>query len=149
MRVFYAKQRIILAQPYFTKKRLQHRCFSCEYCEIFKNSCFYRTSPLAASALNFILHFQVVNSGCTISSRQFEVEKSCSFICNFIFVIFSSHVEILILSGSYDYDEIEHVLFFQNLIKLIWSNKNVSNFAVYIIKLIWFNKFDQINLTVY
>ena len=27
--------------------------------------------------------------------------------------------------------------------------KNVSNFAVYIIKFIWFDKFDQINLTVY
>ena len=34
--------------------------------------------------------------------------------------------------------------FLKNLIK-----KNVSNFAVYIIKFIWFDKFDQINLTVY
>ena len=31
----------------------------------------------------------------------------------------------------------------------IWSNKNVSSFAVYIIKYIQSNKFDQINLTVY
>ena len=30
-----------------------------------------------------------------------------------------------------------------------WSNKNVSNFAVYIIRFIWLNKFDQIYLTVY
>ena len=29
-----------------------------------------------------------------------------------------------------------------------WSNKNVSNFGVCIIKFIWFNKFDPINLTV-
>ena len=36
---------------------------------------------------------------------------------------------------------------FQNLIKLTWSNKNASNFAVYIMKFIWLNKFDQINLT--
>ena len=35
------------------------------------------------------------------------------------------------------------------MIKLIWSNKNVSNFALYIIKFIWFNEFDQINLAVY
>ena len=27
--------------------------------------------------------------------------------------------------------------------------KNVSNFAVYIVKFIWFDKLDQINLTVY
>ena len=30
-----------------------------------------------------------------------------------------------------------------------WSSKNVPNFAVYLIKFIRFNKFDQINLTVY
>ena len=45
--------------------------------------------------------------------------------------------------------EIEHALYFQNLIKLIWSNKIVSNFAEYIIIFIWFNEFDQINLTMY
>ena len=31
----------------------------------------------------------------------------------------------------------------------IWSTKNDSDFALYIIKFIWFNKFDQINLTMY
>ena len=30
----------------------------------------------------------------------------------------------------------------------IWSNKNLSNFDVYIIKSIWFKKFDQIKGTV-
>ena len=39
------------------------------------------------------------------------------------------------------FHEIVHVLLFQNLIKLIWSNKNVSNFAVFdslnLNKLIW------------
>ena len=33
------------------KKRLQHRCSACEYCEIFENSFFYRTSPVTASEL--------------------------------------------------------------------------------------------------
>ena len=32
----------------FIKKRLQ-QVFSCEYCEFFKNSIFYRTAPVAAS----------------------------------------------------------------------------------------------------
>ena len=39
--------------------------------------------------------------------------------------------------------EIKHELFFQNLIKQIRWNKYESNFAVYIIKFIWSNKFDQ------
>ena len=39
----------------------------------------------------------------------------------------------------------ENTTYFQN----IWSKKNVSNFAVSIIQFTWFNKFDQINLTVY
>ena len=34
-------------------------------------------------------------------------------------------------------------------IKNIWSNKNVLNFAVYIMKFIWCNKYDQIILVVY
>ena len=57
--------------------------------------------------------------------------------------------------GDFNFDW----LFF---IRLIWwnktrsifskcdqTNKNASNFALYIIKFIWFNKFDQINVTVY
>ena len=31
----------------------------------------------------------------------------------------------------------------------IWSNKNIPNFAVNISKFSWFNKFDQIKLTVH
>ena len=31
------------------KKRLWHRCFSCEFCEIYKNTFFYRTTLVAAS----------------------------------------------------------------------------------------------------
>ena len=33
----------------FTKKRLQHK-FSCEYCEIFENTCFEKRLRIAASA---------------------------------------------------------------------------------------------------
>ena len=35
----------------FIKKRLYHRCFACEICGIFKNTFFYRTAPVAVSAL--------------------------------------------------------------------------------------------------
>ena len=42
-----------LSQLFFKRLYLKEtpaQVFSCEYCEIFKNSCFYRISPLAASA---------------------------------------------------------------------------------------------------
>ena len=64
-------------------------------------------------------------------------------------LFFSYNVSILILISSFSsdyFDEIEHVLFFENFIKLIWSNKNISSFALYIVKS---NEFDQINLVVY
>ena len=59
---------------------------------------FYRTNSQAASALNFALYFQV-NSGFTTWIRELLftwIDLSCSFICSFISVNFSSHVEILI-----------------------------------------------------
>ena len=67
---------------------------------------------------------------------------SCLFICSFIFLYFSSDAVIQNFDG---------VLF----VRLIWwnktfyllkigSNKNVSNFVVYIIKFIWFNPGDII-----
>ena len=59
-----------------------------------------------------------------------------------VLLIFSSYVACGDL--KFWFDEWNHVLFFKN-----WSNKNVSNFALEIIKFIWFNKSDQINLTVY
>ena len=64
---------------------------------------FNRTPPLAASALNFTLYFQIVNSGCTIWIRELFtwIYISCSFICSFVFVIFSSQVRILTLIGSF------------------------------------------------
>ena len=70
----------------------------------FYEQLFYRTPALAASALNFTLYFQVVNSGRTIWIHEFLftwTDISCSFICSFIFAIFSSHVWILILIGSF------------------------------------------------
>ena len=54
----------------FTKKRLQRRCFFCEHCEIFTNSFFYRTPPVAASEF-FRSHFlQSTSSGC-LCLKQF------------------------------------------------------------------------------
>ena len=35
----------------FIKKEALSQVFSCEFCEIFKNSFFYRTPPLAASGI--------------------------------------------------------------------------------------------------
>ena len=35
----------------FIKKETQARVFSCEFCEIFKNTSFHRTPLVAASAL--------------------------------------------------------------------------------------------------
>ena len=40
------------------KKSLWHRCFFCEFCKISKNTFFYRTRPVAASAM--ILSFLIV-----------------------------------------------------------------------------------------
>ena len=37
----------------FIKKRLQHKVFSCKYCEIFKKIFFDRTSPVAV----FVKHY--------------------------------------------------------------------------------------------
>ena len=36
----------------FIKKRLEYRCFFCEICEFFKNTFFYRTSPVAVSGVS-------------------------------------------------------------------------------------------------
>ena len=63
---------------------------------------FYRTLPLTTSALNFIIYFQVVNSGCTVLNLELLCTwKHDSFICSFLFVIFSLHVGILFLIGSF------------------------------------------------
>ena len=108
---FYAFRGILCTkQPFadvftftFIKKRLQHRWFLW-ILRTFYEQLFYRTPPLAASALNFTLYFQVVNSGCTIWIRELLfiwIDTSCSFIFSFIFVIFSSRVGILILTGSF------------------------------------------------
>ena len=69
-------------------------------------------------------YFQVINSRCTIWIRELLftwIDISCSFICSLISAIFSSHVDILILIGSFSsnyFDEIEHVL---NFSKFAWG----------------------------
>ena len=42
----------------FIKKETLAQVFSCEFCEIFKNTFYYRTPPVAASAMTV---FKVVN----------------------------------------------------------------------------------------
>ena len=72
-----------------------------------------------------------------------------SLICSFIFIPFYSHIMIRNLNGFFSsnwFDKLDHFLFFKNFIKLVWSNKSVTNFAVYITKFICFNKFDQVAL---
>ena len=72
-------------------------------------------------ALNFSFYLQVVISGCKIWRRYLLFtwkDTSCSFICSFIFVIFTSHVEIVSLIGSFSsnhFDEIERVLSFKKI----------------------------------
>ena len=39
----------------FIKKETQAQVFSCEFCEIFKNSLFYRTPPVAASSFSQLI----------------------------------------------------------------------------------------------
>ena len=67
----------------------------------FKKQLFHRTPPLAASALNFILYFKLrlynLKSLIVVYLRRYFI----SFICSFIFLIFSSHVGTLILIGSF------------------------------------------------
>ena len=50
----------------------------------------------------YTLYFQFVNSSLTTWTRELFtwIDISCSFICSFIFLIFSSQVGILILIGS-------------------------------------------------
>ena len=60
--------------------------FSCKYCEIFQNICFYRTPPLTASALNVTLYFWVVNLGCTIWSCQLLLTRK-DFNFNWLWLI--------------------------------------------------------------
>ena len=122
----------------FVKKRHQCGCFPMKFVKSL------RTPVLKNICANG--YFPVVNSGGKIQSRQL---LSCSFISSFVFLNFC---------GDFNFDWLFFVKLiwlnrtrsiFQNLIKLIWSKKNVSHFVVYIIKFIWFSKFDQINLTVY
>ena len=48
--------KLYLTPAALLKKRLA-QVFSCEFCDIFKNSVFYRTPPVVAS-VRYILHFE-------------------------------------------------------------------------------------------
>ena len=48
--LFLIKLQALVLQHYLKEKRDPNTCISCEYCKIFKNSFFYRTLLVAASA---------------------------------------------------------------------------------------------------
>ena len=58
----YSQENICLQACNFIKKRLYHKCFpvpqvfSCEYCEVFKNTCFEEHLRTAASEMSHLLH---------------------------------------------------------------------------------------------
>ena len=54
--------------------------FFCEFCEIFKNSFFYRTPPLAASVLWVILNLLEVQLTQLYQLRLLNVLISCSHL---------------------------------------------------------------------
>ena len=103
----------------------------------------YRTAPLTASAFNFTLYFQVVNSGSTIWTPELLftwIDISCSFILQFYFRIF------FFTRGDFNFDW----LFF---IKLIWWNRARPIFSKFdqtkmrqILLYTLSNLFDSINL---
>ena len=90
----------------FTQKRLQHRCFFCKHCEIFKNNLFYRTLPVAA----FVVMTLPQNS-CTEGSiyktysekflktqrktsvSESETLVSCEFCEIFKSIFFTEHLQ--------------------------------------------------------
>ena len=64
---------------------------------------FHRTPPLAASALNFTLHFQVVNSYCTIWIREL-LFACCLQICELLFTNCCLHIAYIscsLIQGCY------------------------------------------------
>ena len=110
----------------------------------FYEQLFYRIPPLAASALNFTLYFQVVNSGCTIWIRELFTwieDISCLFICSFVFVIFSSHVGILVLIGSFSSSQFDKMN-----TSYIFSKFDQTNLIKQILLCTLSNLFDSINL---
>ena len=97
---------------------------SCQYCEIFKNSLFLEQ-----------LRWLLVSSCCTIWICELLftwIDVSCSFICSFIFVIFSSHERILILVGSFSWNSTRPVFskFDQTKMFAVFDSLNLN-------KLIW------------
>ena len=68
----------------FIKKRLQHRC-SCEYCEIFMNTSFYRTLPVATSGSLKVQSCKLYNNKYVIGSTQTTNTEIFAFIALLVF----------------------------------------------------------------
>ena len=141
-------------QLYFIKNRLQHRCFPVNLVKFLKTAVF--TEHLRWLLLHLI---SLMFSSCTLGlynlKSSFVVYTKIFFMFihwqfyfrNFFFTHEDFNFDWLFFIKLIWWNRTRPI--FHNSIKLIWSNKNVSHFAVYIIKFIWFNKFDLINLTVY
>ena len=59
-----------LCQSLFFKKETLAQVFSCEFCEISKNTFSYRTLPVAASNITYWQYFQTPNQSFKISVNQ-------------------------------------------------------------------------------
>ena len=62
--------------------------FSCEFCEIFKNTCFYRTPLVAAFEFLIIYNFQVSSvqvKAIVIDSQDYKLYHNH----NYLFVLFN------------------------------------------------------------
>ena len=64
----------------FIKKRLQHRCFCCEFCDIFENNLFYRIPLVAAFRVNRRCPLWKLLEACNFIKKEAtkELEKQSS-----------------------------------------------------------------------
>ena len=64
-----------LGQQLYLKKRLWHRCFPFEFCQIYNNIILYRTPPVVASAFHVIRYLSP-------TFDRFYYEKLVLIVCN-------------------------------------------------------------------
>ena len=84
----------------FIKKETPAQVFSCEFCEIFKNTYFYKTSPVAA-CICFIICFCFCCCCCIIFTN-FPFFPFLAVVCLFFFAsFFTEKTSLLILVSSF------------------------------------------------
>ena len=67
------------------------KVFSCEFCEIFKNTFFYRASPLAASVF-FFFFFLVLFWQVNVKMASFWSKHVNSIICIYVYIRFFVYI---------------------------------------------------------